>query len=64
MTDALVLDVTTKQVGGRLLPTLKVQPTGAVSGWGLGAHKSLQPREISAEHVRLVAPDFLNQSQQ
>jgi hypothetical protein len=59
MTDAIVLDVTTKNLGGRLLPTLSVQPTGTVSGWGLGARKTIQPVEISAEHVRLVAPDFL-----
>lgn len=58
MTDAIVQDVTTKTVAGRLLPTLVVQPTGQVSGWGLGARKTLAPVEISAEHVRLVAPDF------
>jgi hypothetical protein len=61
MTDAIVTDVTTKSVGGRLLPTLVVQPTGLVSGWGLGARKTLQPVEISAEHVRLVSPDFISQ---
>jgi hypothetical protein len=30
-----------------------------VSGWGLGARKTVQRVEISAEHVRLVVPDFL-----
>jgi hypothetical protein len=30
-----------------------------VSGWGLGARKTLQQVEIYAEHVRLVTPDFL-----
>jgi hypothetical protein len=59
MTDAVVEDVTTKNIGGRLLPTLVVTPTGAVSGWGLGARKTVQRVEISAEHVRLVVPDFL-----
>lgn len=58
MSDAVVLDVTTKNVGGRLLPTLLVQPTGTDSGWALGARKTLRPVEISAEHVRLVTPEF------
>jgi hypothetical protein len=58
MSDAVVLDVTTKSVGGRLVPTLMVQPTGRDSGWGLGARKTLRPVEVSAEHVRLVTPDF------
>jgi hypothetical protein len=58
MTDAIVLDVTAESVGGRLLPTLLVQPTGMVSGWGLGARKTLAPVKISAEHVRLVTPEF------
>lgn len=58
MSDAVVLDVTTKNVGGRLLPTLLVQPLGVDSGWALGARKTLRPVEISAEHVRLVAPEF------
>jgi hypothetical protein len=61
MSDAVVLDVTTKNIGGRLLPTLVVQPTGTDSGWGLGARKTLRPVEVSAEHVRLIAPDFVNQ---
>jgi hypothetical protein len=61
MSDALVVDVTTKNVGGRLLPTLLVQPLGVDSGWGLGARKTLRPVEISAEHVRLVTPDFVGQ---
>ncbi|WP_329544680.1 hypothetical protein OG548_08155 [Streptomyces sp. NBC_01356] len=60
MSDALVLDVTTKKVAGRLLPTLLVQPMGVDSGWALGARKTLRPVEISAEHVRLVTPDFAN----
>lgn len=59
MTDAIVRDVTTRSVAGRLFPTLIVQPTGTVSGWGLGARKSLAQVEISAEHVRLVSPEFV-----
>jgi hypothetical protein len=64
LSDAVVLDVTTKNIGGRLLPTLVVQPTGTDSGWGLGSRKTLRPVEISAEHVRLVTPDFVNQTDQ
>jgi hypothetical protein len=62
LSDAVVLDVTTKNIGGRLLPTLVVQPTGTDSGWGLGSRKTLRSVEISAEHVRLVTPDFVNQT--
>jgi hypothetical protein len=61
LSDAVVLDVTTKNIGGRLTPILVVQPTGTDSGWGLGARKTLRPVEISAEHVRLVTPDFASQ---
>ena len=58
MSDAIVLEVATRNAGGRLMPVLKVQPTGTDSGWALGARKSLRPVEIYAEHVRLVAPGF------
>ena len=58
MSDAIVLDVTAKTVGGRLLPMLKVQPTGTDSGWGLGSRKTLRGEWIYAEHVRLVTAGF------
>lgn len=58
MSDAVILDVTAKSVGGRLMPMLKVQPTGTDSGWGLGARETLRAQWISAEHVRLVTPSF------
>lgn len=61
MSDAVVLDVTTKKVDGRLVAMLLIQPTGRDSGWGLGARKTLRQVEVTAEHVRLVAPDFINQ---
>jgi hypothetical protein len=59
MTDAIVLEVTTKiapveGVGNVLVAVLKVQPTGIDSGWGLGARRSLAPQWITAEHVRLL----------
>jgi hypothetical protein len=60
MTDAVVLDVTTENVGGRLRPMLQVQPTGTESGFT--RRRTLDPVRISAEHVRLVAPDFINQA--
>lgn len=58
MSDAVVLDVTAKRLGGRLVSMLTVQPTGVDSGWGLGARKSLRQVEISAEHVRLLRAGF------
>lgn len=58
MSDGVVLDVTTRNVAGRLLPVLRIQPTGKDSGWALGARKSLRAVEIYAEHVRLVTPGF------
>lgn len=58
MSDGIVQDVTTESIGGRLVPTLLVQPTGTDSGWGLGARKTLRAVKISAEHVRLVTPEF------
>jgi hypothetical protein len=61
MSDAIVLDVTAKKVDGRLVATLLVQPTGTDSGWGMGARKTLASQRISAEHVRLVTPDFAPQ---
>jgi hypothetical protein len=60
MTDAVVLDVTTEKVAGRLIPILQVQPTGTESGFT--RRRTLDPVKIGAEHVRLVAPDFINQA--
>lgn len=58
MTDAVVLEVTAKSIGGRLVPMIKVQPTGTDSGWGLGTRKTLVPQWVTTEHVRLVTPGF------
>lgn len=58
MSDAIVLDVTAVLVKGRLLPMLRVQPTGTESGFT--ARKSLRPCWIAAEHVRLVASQVAN----
>lgn len=56
MSDGVVREVVIKRVAGRLLPALKVQPTGKDSGWGMGARASLRQVEVFAEHVRLIAP--------
>ncbi|MDT0267967.1 hypothetical protein RM844_16935 [Streptomyces sp. DSM 44915] len=52
LSDAIILDVTTFLVDGRLRPMLKVQPTGTESGFV--KRRSLRSEWISAEHVRLV----------
>lgn len=54
MTDALIVKVTAVKANGRLMPMLKVQPTGEESGFT--RRKTLNPVWISAEHVRLVLP--------
>lgn len=58
MTDAYVRQVTAVPVTAkgvsRVIPMLKVEPTGSESGFV--ARKSLSARWISAEHVRLVLP--------
>lgn len=58
MSDGIVLGAATKSIAGRLLPVLRIQPTGTDSGWGMGARKSLRPVDIFAEHVRLITPGF------
>jgi hypothetical protein len=54
MTDAIVLKVTARLVGGRLVPMLKVRPSGAESGFV--KRRSARAEWISAEHVRLILP--------
>ena len=53
-TDAIVLKVTAVLAKGRLIPMLKVKPTGVESGFT--ARKSLRAEWIGAEHVRLITP--------
>jgi hypothetical protein len=52
MSDAIVERVTANLVGGRLVPMLKVRPTGDESGFT--ARKTLRAEWIAAEHVRLI----------
>jgi hypothetical protein len=52
MTDAIVERVTAVMNGGRLIPMLKVRPTGDESGFT--SRKSLRSEWIGAEHARLV----------
>lgn len=61
MTDAIILDVTTKRVDGRVLPYLKVRPTGFDSGFI--PRRSLRIEEVSTEHVRLVTPNATGEQQ-
>lgn len=56
MTDAVILDVTAEMIGGRLIPMLEVEPTGTESGFT--RRRTLTPRKIGAEHVRLVMAEF------
>jgi hypothetical protein len=62
MADAVVLEATAKQaqvegVGAVLVPVLKVQPTGIESGFV--KRKTAAAQWITTEHVRLVAPNFV-----
>ncbi|NYI06087.1 hypothetical protein [Allostreptomyces psammosilenae] len=57
LSDAIILDVTAVNVGGRLRPMLNVQPTGNESGFT--RRRSMRSLWISAEHVRLVTPNFV-----
>lgn len=54
MTDALVQRVTARNVGGRLVPMLKVLPTGIESGFT--ARRKIRAQWIGAEHARLIQP--------
>lgn len=54
MTDARVEKVTTRLAGGRLIPMLKVKPTGDESGFT--QRVSMRTVWIAAEHVRLILP--------
>lgn len=54
MTDATVERVTARNVGGRLVPMLKVRPTGVESGFT--ARRKIRAQWIGAEHARLIVP--------
>jgi hypothetical protein len=57
MSDAVVLKVTARKFGGRLVPMLCVRPTGDESGFT--RRRSARSVWISAEHVRLITPDHV-----
>ncbi|MEV7925295.1 hypothetical protein [Kitasatospora sp. NPDC088779] len=59
VTDAVVRRVTTRVVDGRLRPMLLVQPTGVESGFV--RRRSMRRTWVSAEHVRLIMPGYLEQ---
>lgn len=52
VTDAFVYKVTTKLLGGRLVPMLKVAPTGSESGFV--QRRSMRKLTVGSEHVRLI----------
>lgn len=54
MTDATIKQVTARKTGGRLVPLLRVLPTGDESGFS--KRKSRRQVWVSAEHVRLLIP--------
>lgn len=56
ISDAVVLKVTARKVGGRLVPMLLVRPTGVESGFT--RRRSLRAVWVGAEHVRLVVPNY------
>lgn len=51
-TEAIVLELKTNRAAGRVVPILKVQPTGRDSGFV--ARKTLTPQYIAAEHVVVI----------
>ncbi|MFC9651447.1 hypothetical protein [Streptomyces sp. NPDC056937] len=52
VSDAVILKVTATLEGGRLVPMLKVQPTGTESGFT--KRRTMRAEWIGAEHARLV----------
>lgn len=60
VSDAIILDVTTVLLDGRLRPMLKVQPTGTESGFT--RRRSLRTEWIGAEHSRLVIPGAMGET--
>jgi hypothetical protein len=48
-TEAIVLETMSDKRAGRIIPRLKVQPTGRDSGFS--ARSTLVPQYVSAEHV-------------
>lgn len=56
VTDAIIERVTTRRVGGRVVPMLKVRPTGHESGFV--RRRSYRAEWVYTEHVRLIAPAF------
>lgn len=60
LADALVLKVTAKRFGVRLVPMLLVQPTGFESGFT--TRKIFRRVWIGAEHARLIERAFAAES--
>ncbi|MEV3856084.1 hypothetical protein AB0J38_17385 [Streptomyces sp. NPDC050095] len=54
MTEAVVIKTTSALLGGRVVPLLKVKPTGQESGFV--RRRSLRVETIAAEHVAVTIP--------
>ncbi|MFD9813970.1 hypothetical protein [Streptomyces sp. NPDC059080] len=54
MTEAVVIKTTSAILGGRVVPMLKVKPTGQESGFV--RRRSLRLETIAAEHVAVTIP--------
>ncbi|MFJ5103208.1 hypothetical protein [Streptomyces sp. NPDC088554] len=52
MTEAIVMETMSDKRAGRVIPRLKVQPTGRDSGFS--ARSTLVPQYVSAEHVVVI----------
>ncbi|GAA1064710.1 hypothetical protein [Streptomyces asiaticus] len=51
-TEAIVLETMSDKSSGRVVPKLKVRPTGRESG--VSGRKTLSPQTIGAEHVVVI----------
>ncbi|MFE6493384.1 hypothetical protein [Streptomyces sp. NPDC057748] len=51
-TEAVVLELKSDKSSGRVVPKLRVRPTGRESG--ISARKTLTPQTIGAEHVVVI----------
>ncbi|WP_078970395.1 hypothetical protein [Streptomyces natalensis] len=54
MTEAVILKTTSAIIGGRVVPLLKVKPTGQESGFV--RRRSFRVETIAAEHVAVTIP--------
>lgn len=56
--DAVIIGIRREHIAGRLMPMLRVQPTGTDSGYGMAERRTLRAEWISPEHARLLTKGF------